>query len=205
MTKSISKIKLYGPGIPKGLEILRKIKKRDDLDFTFEKAGTYIGEEADYEYIWTGIPTAEETLAFVALLDSEFSKCQCRYTISTSTPLDENLLSVFKDKEAANLAFTFVRLSGPSISAAISALNSKIDSFTGIKARAGVLLGDFDYAFEWIRVPSVDDITILLKEMDEVLTPTGVTYHIGTKSRVGLYPIPSQKADKRSERILRFV
>ena len=55
MSVPVSQIKLYGPGISKGLEKLNEMEeKRDlgdlgDLGDLIKRSGLYIGEKADYE------------------------------------------------------------------------------------------------------------------------------------------------------------
>ncbi|MHA1966528.1 MAG: hypothetical protein ACW964_01875 [Candidatus Hodarchaeales archaeon] len=72
MDSSVSQVKLCSPGIPAALKQLEKIATDLMLgkyDIKITLAEPFIGDAADYEFVWEGIPTNEETLDFIELLD----------------------------------------------------------------------------------------------------------------------------------------
>ncbi len=96
----------------------------------------------------------------------------------------EDVLNQIETSTTEDIALTFVPLFGPSISSAINTLNENIENIPGIKSITGELLGRYDYAFEWLRVPDEDDIIGLVDAMDSILKESGVIYNIATKSKL---------------------
>ena len=107
--------------------------------------------------------------------------------------------------ESRNVTYSFLRIFGPRIFHAIYQLNTNIGEIPGIKEVGGELLGEYDYALEWIGIPSVRDITEILKKIDELLFETNATYQISTITKVQLLKSSSPIIDQRHERILRFI
>jgi hypothetical protein len=177
------------------------LNKLDELRINFEYSeniaysGPFVGEESDYEILWKKHPTTEETFALVKHLDKIFANFDCKYSISTEISKGEDVLTQIKASKSEDIAFTFVRLIGPSISQAIEMLNKHITDFPSIKAITGELIGRYDYAFEWVRIPEVTDIIHLSDMMDRFLAETGVIYNITTKSKLGTIQIPQLKRD----------
>ncbi len=207
MDSSVSQVKLYGPGIPAALKQLEKIASDLMLgkyDNKITLAKPFIGDAADYEFVWEGVPTNEETLDFIELLDKLILECHpTKYTITTRIPDSDPLLSRFDSPEVTGIAYTFLRIYGPSLNQAIRHLNEKItERIKGIKSTTGVLLGAKDYAIEWLHIPSVNDIIALLTEIDNVLSETGCVYKVSTKSKLKTRSDPSDKI--KSERTLQI-
>ena len=86
--------------------------------------------------------------------------------------------------EKGDLALTFLRFIGPSISQAIETMNENITEFPGIKGITGELIGKFDYVFEWLRIPELNDIMTLIDKLDLILKESGVIYTVATKSKL---------------------
>ena len=198
MNTSVSQIKLYGPGIPLALKKLEQFAAKimiGEYDTKITVAKPFIGEKADYEFIWEGIPTIEETLSFIEQLDKLILECDpTRYTITSRKPEKEPLISSFNSSEVKGIAYTFLRLYGPSISRAVRLLNEKItERIKGIKSTTGLLIGTQDYAIEWLHIPVVNDIIILLEEIDNVIKGTGCTYKVSTKSKLKTHSEPTDK------------
>jgi hypothetical protein len=205
MSISTTKIKLYGPGISNGLEKLVNLEKNKEFGSKFDRSGLYIGEEADYELLWRKIPTSEETLELVKNLDRIFSDCDCRYTVSTNIPEAIDVIEQLEASKGKDIAITFVRLIGPSISQAIEILNENISDFLGIKTVTGELIGRFDYAFEWLRIPETDDVIRLSKTMDQILKETGVIFTIATKSKTRIFNVPRIERARTKADPIQFV
>jgi hypothetical protein len=187
MSFSTTKIKLYGPGISRALKELYQLKEKKEFKSRIHHSGVYIGEVADYEITWNEKPTNEETLALVKHLDEVFTRIKCRYTVTSSTPEMEDIFEQIESSTTEDIAITFVRIIGPSISSALDILNESIETFPGIKSVTGVLLGRYDYAFEWLRVPEESEIVSLTETIDHILKESGVIYTITTRSKLSQF------------------
>jgi hypothetical protein len=187
MSISTTQIKLYGPGINKALERVNSLEESKEWKSKILHSGTYIGETTDYEIGWKAIPTSEEILVFVKYLDEVLTQNKCRYTVTTNTPGTEDIFQQIETTKKKDLALTFIRFIGPSISKAIEALNKEISEFPGVKEVKGELIGKYDYVFEWLRIPEPKDIMVLVDKMDLALKDTGVIYTVATKSKLGIF------------------
>lgn len=184
MSLSTTRIKLFGPGIALGLKKLNELGSNVKFGPNIAQALPYIGDEADFEIIWERIPTTEETFDLVKYLDKIFIDCKCKYTVTTISPAAKDVLSQLEASKEQDIALTFLRLIGPSISQAIEVLNKSVADFPRIKAITGEIIGRYDYALEWIGIPQVSDIVNLIEEMDRILEKTGVIYTVTTKSKL---------------------
>jgi hypothetical protein len=181
---STTQIKLYGPGISQALKKLRSLDESKEWKSKILHSSIYIGETADFKIIWKEVPTAEGIFALVKHLDREFLDSTCRYTVTTSKPKMEDIFQQLSASKQHDLALSFLRLIGPSISQAIDALNENITEFPTIKGITGELIGRYDYSFEWLRIPDQKDIIALIDKLDLLLKETGVIYTITTKSKL---------------------
>jgi hypothetical protein len=191
MDTSISRIRLFGPGIPLALKRLEEftvelvVGKYTGLTSKITHARPYIGEEADYEYIWVGTPTTDEVFVLVQHIDKILkTNCHTKYTITTKLPNQKDLIESFESSEVSGVAFTFFRLYGPSISQAVELLNLNITNIPEIRTTTGILIGSYDYAIEWLHIPTIVEIIALLEDIDRILEGTGITYKIATKSKL---------------------
>lgn len=50
-----------------------------------------------------------------------------------------------------------------------------------IISRSGASLGEYDFYFEWLRDPNMEQVKELIRRIDEALTPLGCKYTITTK------------------------
>ena len=48
-------------------------------------------------------------------------------------------------------------------------------------SKSGTKLGEYDFFFEWFKDPTMDQISMLIENIDETLTPLNVKYTITTK------------------------
>ncbi len=204
MEISKSLIKLYGPGIPLALRILRRVKtelakgEKSALIAKIARAHPYIGEEADYEFIWSNIPSTSDIISLIEELDTRLLETEAKFTITTKVPDKDKLIYDFNSPEITGAAYTFFRIYGPSLSKAINLLNTAIKyKNSEIRPSKGILLGKYDYVIEWLRIPTVNDIVTLLEHIDTVLKVTGVTYKVTTKSKLKLHSDPRDKHQKR--------
>lgn len=193
---------LYGPGISIALKKLDELRENFEFGKNIAHSKPNVGEEADYKILWKRNPTTEETLALVKHLDEVLADCGCKYTVTSETVSGGDVLAQIEASKDEDIALTFIRLIGPSISQAIELLNKNITKFPGIKAITGELIGRYDYAFEWLRIPDISDIIRLSEMMDRVLAETGVIYTIATKSKLKSMQIPPKDIEKEMERQL---
>ncbi|MCK4848189.1 MAG: hypothetical protein KAT16_04120 [Candidatus Heimdallarchaeota archaeon] len=187
MSMSTTQIKLYGPGVSQVLERVKNLDESKEWKHKILYSGVCIGEKADLEISWKEVPTAKESFALVKYLDEVFLDNICRYTVTTSKP---KMVDIFQQLEASDkkdIALTFLRLIGPSISQAITVLNENITEFPGIKGITGELIGRYDYSFEWMRIPEQKDIMALIDNLDHILKETGVIYTVVTKSKLSKF------------------
>ncbi|MHA2073572.1 MAG: hypothetical protein ACW97X_03060 [Candidatus Hodarchaeales archaeon] len=205
MSLSVTQIKLYGPGISNGLNKLEELDKNREFGDKIKRSGLYIGEEADFELLWAKTPSPDDTLELVKHLDDIFQDCECRYTVSTNLPKVIDILTQLEQSKEKDLAFTFIRLIGPSVSQAIEVLNENISNFLGVKNITGELIGRFDYAFEWVRIPETNDISRLSTTLDQVLKDTGVIFTISTKSKTRIFNVPQVPRDRTRTDPIQFV
>ncbi|PWI47189.1 hypothetical protein CEE45_12865 [Candidatus Heimdallarchaeota archaeon B3_Heim] len=204
MEKSMSLIKLYGPGIPFALRILEHFKaelvtgKNSEFLSKISQAHPYIGEEADYEFVWKNVPETLDILSLIEILDEKIAESEAKYSITTKVPEEDILIYNFDSPKVKGVAYTFFRIHGPSLSKAINILNKEItNKIPGIQLSKGILLGKYDYVIEWLRIPTVSDIIGLLERIDSVLKDTGVTYNVTTKSKLKLHTDPLDKKQEK--------
>jgi len=50
-----------------------------------------------------------------------------------------------------------------------------------IISKSGESLGENDFYFEWFKEPTMEDINMLIKKLDKVVSETGASYMITTK------------------------
>lgn len=50
-----------------------------------------------------------------------------------------------------------------------------------IISKSGMMLGEYDFFFEWFKKPTQSDVDKLIAKIDEALSPLGVKYTITTK------------------------
>jgi hypothetical protein len=58
-----------------------------------------------------------------------------------------------------------------------------VERSRNIISRSGEELGDYDFFFEWLRGPSVEQFYELIDRIDEALAPLGCWYKVTTKPR----------------------
>ena len=199
-----SKIKIFGPGIPKAIKVLSKLGSNGELGDNFSQSGSSIGIESDYDVLWKEEPSKEEILTLIKTIDELLLETKVKYSITSSTSLSiDNILDTATEEAKA---YTLIRLYGPSISKGLTALNNYVNDITGVKSLSGELIGPFDFALEWYSgsIPEISDIIRVLGEIDKILKNTGVSYRVVTKSKLTPFTIRPRKQDKRGEKILRF-
>ncbi len=204
METSVSLIRLFGPGISLAMRKLEELTiglmtgKYPELVTKIANGKPYIGEEADYRFHWKEIPKKSELLFLIELLDDSFKDNDAKYTITTHLPETEreDLIYDFHSPKVVGVAYTFLRIYGPSLGEAIRILDTEIaGKIEGIQPDSrGVLIGKYDYVIEWLHIiPTVNEIIELLERIDLALKKSGVTYKITTRSKLKLHTDPRDK------------
>ncbi len=206
----VSQIRIFGPGISLALRKLGELTiglmadKYPALVTKIAHAKPYIGEEADFQFIWKNNPEKNDVVSLIELLDTVFKESKARYTITTKVPQIDTLIYNFDSPEVTGVAYTFLRLYGPSLAEAVRILDTEITGkISGIQPDSrGILFGKYDYVIEWLQIPAFVDIIDLLDKMDFALKDTGVTYKVTTKSKLKLHTDPHDK--DKPKQILQF-
>ena len=193
MNQAKTLIKLFSPGISFALKELNNLRRIEKFKNRILRSGVFVGETADYEIVWDNLLSANDSLELVKYLDDLFSGFKCRYTVTTSNPRMDDVLKQIKASKKEDIAITFIRLIGPSISQAIAILNDNITELAGIKDIIGELIGNYDYAFQWRHIPEVNDIIRLSETLDTLLKETGTIYTITTRTKMRI--LESSKTD----------
>ncbi|MHA2174876.1 MAG: hypothetical protein ACXABI_08600 [Candidatus Hodarchaeales archaeon] len=204
METAASQIRLFGPGISVALRKLEELTiglmsgKYPELVSKIMSGKPYIGEEADYQFIWKDVPKKSNILFLIELIDNFFKENDAKYTITTLLPGSEtdSLIYDFNSPEVTGVAYTFLRIYGPCLGEAIRILDTEIaGKIDGIQPDSrGVLIGKFDYVIEWLHIiPMVNDIINLLDKIDLALKKSGVTYSVTTRSKLKLHTDPRDK------------
>ena len=210
METAVSQIRLYGPGISLALRKLEELivglmtGKYPALVSKIEHAKPYIGEEADFQFVWKDDPETSDVLSLVGLLDNLFKENEAKYTITTKVLKTDALIYNFDSPEVTGVAYTFLRIYGPSLGEAIKILDDEITGkISGIQSDSrGILIGKYDYVIEWLHIPTVIDIIELLDKIDLALKKSGVIFKVTTKSKLKLHTDPRDK--DKPKQILQF-
>ncbi len=205
METSVSRIRIFGPNISSALRKLEELTvglttgKYPALATKISLAQPYIGEEADFQFVWKGDPNKSDIIFLIELLDKVLKESKTKYTITTKVPEMDALINNFDSAEVSGVAYTFLRLFGPSLAEAIRILDSEITGkISGIQPDSrGVLIGKYDYVIEWLNIPSFSDIIDLLDKIDLALENSGVIYMVTTKSKLKLHTDPRDKDKPR--------
>jgi len=186
-----SEIKLFGPQIHKALEKLIKLsetlKEHSSLKSKVYSHGKAIMGDIDFAFEWITKPTIDDLMELVTLIDHAFEGLLTRYSITTKNKKIVNLEEVIES--TPNIAYSFLKFYGPSISEAIQAMTRLVDQTPLLKEgnidnKPLTLIGDYDFALKWSRYPETDDIVSFLKKIDKILASSGVWYTITTKGHL---------------------
>ncbi len=187
----LSEIKLFGPQIHNALEKLVNLsdtlEEHSSLKSKVFSHGKAIIGPVDFTFEWTSEPTIVELLELVTLIDESFLGLKSRYTITTKD--DKNIDIEEAIEDTPNGAYSFFKFFGPRISVALEAMNTLVDQLPllregTINNKPLTLIGEFDFAIQWIRYPETDEIISFLKEVDNVLALSGVWYTVTTKGHL---------------------
>jgi hypothetical protein len=175
MEINVSNIKIYGPGLPYVIDRLTELANNiGDLPIL---GGEVTMGKYDFVFKWG------------------------------ESPKPEPLLSLIEERQAVHTIFSFIRTFGPSISRAIRAIEEVVDEIETTNAlpslKSSLLIGRYDYAFEWDHWPSFDEIHAVLGAIDKQVAPTGALYTITTKK--GIYRTDKLIDDPSSDSLMAFL
>ena len=201
MEASISQIRIFGPGFSLALKKLGELTvglmtgKYPALTTKIAHAKPFIGEQADFQFVWKDVPEKSDVVSLIELLDRVFKESGAGYTITTKVPEIDVLIYNFDSNQVTGVAYTFLRIYGPNLAEAVRILDTEITGkISGIQQDSrGILIGKYDYVIEWLQIPTVVDIIDLLDKIDSALKISGVTYRVTTKSKLKLHTDPHDK------------
>ena len=163
---------LYGPRLPEASNCLLKLSQKvGDLPISGGERsyGTY-----DFVFNWIKPPEPEALLELVRRIDESLQDLPAKYAITTESHKTSRV-TVEIGKRALATIFSLIRIQGPSISKALTAIEQVIQEVetTNIfdTVKSSILMGEYDYAFEWDHWPSFEEIHELLSILDEKIEP----------------------------------
>ncbi len=205
MLENTSNLCIFGPGLPEAMKRLQDLEKKVKKELPIIKGEINIGGH-DYIFFWEEPPTPEPLLTLIKQIDDTFTGLPTRYSITTEGYHTRRLTAEI-DRRALNTIFSFVRIQGPSLSKALRAIEKIVEEVettnTLQSLKSSVLVGEWDYAFEWDHFPSLEEIYSLLATIDKLVAPTGARYKVVTKKNV--YRTEKIIDDHTSESLLAFL
>lgn len=201
-----SKLRLYGPRIPIAIECLSKLSENigDDLPIS---GGEVSFGKYDFIFSWTENPEPEPLLALLGKIDDCLSGLPTKYSLTSESRHTSRVTAEMGKREhALHTIFSFIRIHGPSITQALHVIEQviqEIELTSTLKSlKSSVMIGNFDYAFEWDHWPNSDEIFSVLSAIDEKIEPTGALYTITTKK---VYRTDKHIDDHTGEQLIAFL
>ncbi|MHA2226590.1 MAG: hypothetical protein ACXAC8_15375 [Candidatus Hodarchaeales archaeon] len=197
-----SNIRLYGPRIPEAIERLTKLASEiKDLPIS---GGKVVFGKYDFIFNWLEDPKPTHLVVLLEKIDDSLTGLPSKYSITTES---RHTSRVTADMGKANYTiFSFIRIHGPSISKALRAIEQvilKMEPTNPLETlKSSVLIGEFDYAFEWDHWPSSDEVVSVLSAIDDAVLPTGALYTVTTKK---VYRTEKHIDDHTSEQLMAFL
>ena len=186
MQENTSNLCIFGPGLPEVIKKLQELTIRVKDELPISKGEVNIGGH-DFIFYWEKSPSPEPLLKLIEYIDDAFSDLPARYTITTEGFYTSRITAEI-DRRALNTIFSFVRIHGPSLSEAVRAIEKVVEEVettnTLQSLKSSVLVGEWDYAFEWDHFPSLEELHSLMAAVDKLVGPTGARYKMVTKRNV---------------------
>ena len=201
-----SNVRLYGPRIPEALDRLAELaNKIDDLPIA---RGEITFGKYDFSFHWKQDPKPEPLWSLLEKIDDTLTGLEpTKYSLTTESRHTSRVTAEMGEREEAlHTIFSFIRIHGPSISKAVRIIEQVIqekEPTRTIKAlKSSILIGEFDYAFEWDHWPTPDEIVAVLNAIDEKIESTGAIYSVTTKK---VYRTDKHIDDHTSDNLLAFL
>ena len=205
MQENTTNLRIYGPQMPEAIKRLHNLEEKVIAELPIERGEINVGKY-DYIYHWKKSPKPEPLLALIEQIDDTFTGLPTRYSITTEG-YHTRRLTAEVDRLSLNANFSFIRIHGPSLTKALKAIEKVVEDVditsTIQSIKSSVLVGEWDYAFEWEHFPTMDEIHNLLASIDKLVAPTGALYKISTLKNV--YRTEKVIDDHASENLMAFL
>ena len=205
MQENTTNLRIYGPQMPEAIKRLHKLEEQVIAELPIESGEINIGKY-DYIYHWKKSPKPEPLLTLIEFIDDTFTGLPTRYSITTEG-YHTRRLTAEVDRRSLNAIFSFIRIHGPSLTKALRAIEKVVEDVEATNTiqslKSSVLVGEWDYAFEWEHFPTIDEIHNLLASIDKLVEPTGALYNISTLKNV--YRTEKVIDDHASENLMAFL
>jgi hypothetical protein len=205
MQTNTSNLCIFGPGLPEAIKKLLDLIPIVQKEIPIEKGEVNIGGH-DFIFYWAEAPTPDPLLRLIEYIDEAFEGLPTRYSITTEGFYTSRVTAEI-DRRALNTIFSFVRILGPSLSKAVRAIERVVEEVettnTLHSLKSSVLVGEWDYAFEWDHFPSIEELYSLISAIDKLVGPTGARYKMVTKKNV--YRTEKVIDDHSTESLLAFL
>ncbi|MFX0014419.1 MAG: hypothetical protein ACFFB2_08790 [Promethearchaeota archaeon] len=199
-----SNVRLYGPQIPQALDRLSNLVDTIKSELPLSRGEVTFGRY-DFVFHWIEDPKHQQIFTLLEKIDDTLTGLPTKYSI-TSESRHTNRVTAEMGKQAHHTIFSFIRIHGPSLSKAVRAIEQVIQEMEPTNTldtlKSSILIGEFDYAFEWAHWPSEEEIISVLKAIDEKVTPTGALYTVTTKK---VYRTEKYIDDHTSEQLMAFL
>jgi hypothetical protein len=206
LENNTSNIRIYGPKLPDAIVRLEKLAARIKNEGFPIIRGEIIMGGYDFTFYWEKEPSREKVLNLVEEIDETLTGLPTKYSITTETS-ETHRLTAQLNRHAVHTIFSFIRIHGPSISKAIRAIEQVVDEIettnTLDSLKSSILIGNYDFAFEWDHWPTFDEIHAVLAAIDKEVAPTGALYTITTKKNI--YRTDKLIDDPSSDNLMAFL
>ncbi|MFX0149680.1 MAG: hypothetical protein ACFFAJ_02765 [Candidatus Hodarchaeota archaeon] len=204
MDTNVSNIKIYGPGLPYAIDRLTDLANNiGDLPIS---GGEVTMGKYDFVFQWAESPQPEPLISLVEKIDNVLTGLPSKYSITTEGSHTHRQTAEV-ERQTVHTIFSFIRTFGPSIIRAIRAIEKVIDKIettnTLPSLKSSLLIGRYDYAFEWDHWPHSNEIRSVLEAIDKEVAPTGALYTITTKK--GIYRTEKLIDDPSSDSLMAFL
>lgn len=187
-----SAVKLYGPRIPIAqAKLMELVNNLDQFDIPIKYGELSFGR-FDFIFHWKQMPEPEPLLKLIELIDKLLfdNKLPTRYSITSETYRMSKIAYELEEQKLTEGIYSLVRIHGPSLLEGLKAVERVIEkevleSTSPFKTLKGsVLIGEYDFAFQWKKYPSHGEMHHVMREIDKEIVNTGAIYTITTKRKV---------------------
>ncbi len=205
MQSNTSNIQIFGPQLPDALKRLEKLSQEISNALPISSGENIFGKY-DFAFYWNGEPKPDKIFQLVERIDDTLTGLPTKYSITTEGYKTRRITAEI-ERRAENTIFSFIRILGPSISKALRVIEQVVDQIETTNTletlKSSILVGEWDYAFEWDHWPSFDEIHAVLKTLDTKIGETGALYNICTKKNI--YRTKKYIDDHTSDNLMAFL
>ncbi len=205
MQPNSSNVQIFGPQLPDALKRLQKLSQEIPNELPISRGENIFGKY-DFVFYWNGEPKPDKLFRLVERIDDTLTGLPTKYTITTEGYKTRRITAEI-ERRAENTIFSFIRILGPSISKALRVIEQVVDQIETTNTletlKSSILVGEWDYAFEWDHWPSFDEVHAVLKILDTKIGETGALYNISTKKNI--YRTKKFIDDHSSDNLMAFL